>query len=91
MKHWREAPYPHEKPDRPDTYFCGWEIGDTHWHGAAIWNGTSWEPERLPELKGMQPTYFLKRFAGFKHRSKLRYSMQELEDINLLKEEEEAA
>lgn len=84
MKHWREASYPTEKPDAPGTYFAVWEVGDTHWHGAAIWNGTSWEPEiQVPALKGVQPTYWLKRYVWLTRKKLDRYTNQSISATNL--------
>lgn len=87
MSYFRQMEFPTNKPNYADTYFCGWVIGDTHWHGAAIWDGKKFKEEKISELKGLQPTYWLAPFTGFTPNSRReRYSQQELEDLNFLAE-----
>lgn len=83
MSYFRQMEYPANRPNYADTYFCGWIIGDMHWHGAAIWDGKKFKDEKLPALKGIQPSYWLAPFTGFMPKDRYRrYSQQELEDLN---------
>lgn len=87
MSYFRQMEFPTNKPPRPDTYFAGWIQGDTHWHGAAIWDGKKFKEETVPALKGVQPTYWLAPFTGFLPNARRdRFSIQELSDLNFLQE-----
>lgn len=89
MSYFRKMDYPQNKPPVADTYFCGWIIGDTHWHGAAIWDGKKFKEEKIESLKGIKPTYWLAPFVGFTPASRMvRFSQQEIDDLNFLRVED---
>ena len=61
----KKAYLPKQEPPKEGTYFCVWEVGDTHWTGAGIWNGKKFKEEKVKELKGLQPTYWLREVSTF--------------------------
>ncbi len=77
MTYYRKAYPPKEKPDHPGTYFAVWEVGDTIWHGATIWDGKRFKPEKIPELKGIEyPTYWLREMTGISATRTQRFTSQ---------------
>lgn len=87
MSYYRKAFLPKEPPTEINTYFCVWEVGDTHWHGAAEWTGKKFKEERNPLLKGMQPTYWLKQMEALPVARKLeRFTNQALGEPQVYEE-----